>query len=251
MTWARACMWILLGNLGACAQVPTNPDERAEFQRINDPLEPMNRAIFRFNTVLDDYITAPLARGYRDVAPEGFQRGLHNVLKNLGEPYVAGNELLQGRVHDAADDLGRFMVNSTFGLGGVFDVASQDGRGPQPHDSDLGATLGVWGVGEGPYLVLPFFGPSNPRDAAGLAAGFWADPVDAVFDSYDLDWLSQTQFGTGIVDTRTQLLDPLDDLRSSSLDYYGSLRSLYRQKRHALLQSDEASTANLPPAPGD
>lgn len=167
--------------LGACAQTPSNPEERAEFEQVNDPLEPLNRKVFAFNNYLDDHVMVPVAKTYKDVLPGAVQRGIHNALVNLNEPYVAGNEILQGRLSAAFNDLVRFVINSTFGVAGLWDLVADTG-GPRANSSDLGITLGVWGIPEGPFLMLPFFGPSDPRDTVGLAADYWADPVDAVIE---------------------------------------------------------------------
>ena len=223
------CLSALLLSAG-CAQVPTDPDQRAEYNEINDPLEPMNRKIFAVNMTLDNYLLEPVARAYRDDMPPRVQKCVHNVVGNLREPYVAGNEILQGRLSDAADDLGRFMINSTFGLGGLFDVIDP-ATGPKAHDSDIGVTLGVWGIGEGPYVMLPFFGPSNPRDTAGKVAEYWGDPVDATFSAYNIVWESYSRMGAATLDDRVQFLDPMDELKRNSLDLYAAIRSLYRQHR--------------------
>lgn len=227
--------------LSSCAEVPTDPEERAEFEQINDPLEPMNRKIFDVNTWLDDHVMEPVARTYHDTLPQWLQTAIHNFLTNLNEPYVGGNELLQGRFRQAWDDLGRFVFNTTFGLAGTRDLVADTG-GPKANDTDIGLTLGTWGIGEGPYLMLPFFGPSNPRDTAGRVADYFADPVNEVIGAQgNTNWATDTRFGADTLDTRVQYLGPLADLKRSSLDYYASIRSLYRQKRRAYLgQSGES-----------
>ncbi len=236
----------------ACAQAPTDPEERADFVRRNDPLEPMNRKIFAFNTFVDDHLMEPVARAYHDTLPNGVQKGVHNVLTNLNEPYVGGNEILQGKAHAAADDLGRFLINSTFGVLGIWDVAAGNG-GPKGNDTDIGLTLGTWGIGEGPFLMLPFFGPSNPRDGIGLLANFWADPVDAVINiPPGTNWAVDTRFGFNLVDTRVQLLEPVADLKRTALDYYASVRSLYRQRRRSALGISQPSAGtSQSEGPGD
>ena len=148
--------------LGACTQLPSDPEERAEVEAVNDPLEPTNRVIFDMNMYLDGKILEPVSQAYRDNTPDWLRNGVHSVLVNLQEPYVAGNDLLQGNPQAAADALGRFMINSTFGLLGTNDAVAESG-GAKPHSTDIGVTLAVWGVDEGPYLMLPLFGPSNLR----------------------------------------------------------------------------------------
>ncbi|CAA7622490.1 Surface lipoprotein [Candidatus Terasakiella magnetica] len=230
--------------VSACATMPTDPEERAEALAINDPLEPTNRAIFDINMYLDDSIMVPVAEVYRDTFPHWFQTGLHNILINLMEPYVAGNDLLQGNPRAAADALGRFMINTTFGLLGVNDAVAETG-GAKSHKTDLGITLGVWGFDEGPYLMLPFLGPSNLRDGVGRGAEFFAEPAGAVFSAQGLNWVNNLQMGTDILDTRTSLLDPLREIKRTSLDQYAAIRSLYRQNRAAMITASERGQAPL------
>ncbi len=215
--------------LGACAEVPTNPDERAEFESMNDPMEPLNRQIFDLNMALDRAIMKPVAKFYNEQVPDSARQSIHSAFNNLREPYIFINDVLQGEPHQAADALGRFMVNTTFGVLGLFDVVADSG-GAQFADSDFGETLAVWGMPEGPYLMLPFFGPSNPRDAMGTAVGFVGDPVgDAVYV-----YSAGAAYGLGggnMVDSRAQVVDELDDVERNSIDFYAAIRSLYRQQR--------------------
>src|SRR5512140_45443 len=134
----------------------------------HDPLEGMNRAVFWFNDQVDDYVIEPAAKGWDKIAPDRVKKSLSNFFQNLRFPIIAGNNLLQGKPIQSASDVGRFVVNTTVGVLGFFDPASDWGLAP--HNEDFGQTLGYWGVPPGPYLVLPFVGPSNPRDAVGLAA---------------------------------------------------------------------------------
>ena len=151
--------------LGACATThQPAPYNEAE---INDPLESMNRATFAVNDALDTVIMEPVARGYRAVAPEPARKGVRNFLRNLRSPVNIANQLLQGDLEGAGNDLTRFAVNSLVGVGGLFDVAGSEGY--EYEREDFGQTLGKWGVDSGPYLVLPLLGPSSFRDATGLA----------------------------------------------------------------------------------
>ena len=222
--------------LAGCATLPDDPEERAEAQAVNDPLEPTNRAVFSINMYLDESVMEPIAEGYRDNFPDWFRQAVHNFLVNMEEPYVAGNDLLQGNPRAAADSLGRFMINSTFGMLGVKDAVADSG-GAHSHQTDIGVTLGAWGFEEGPYLMLPFFGPSNLRDGIGKGADFFAHPTGAVLSSVGLDIINNLQMGTELVDTRTQLIDPIKELRRTSLDEYAAVRSLYRQNRDAAIAS--------------
>ena len=148
----------------------------AEQDNAHDPLEGFNRAMYTFNDKLDKYVLKPVAKGYHAVAPTPVRRSVANFFSNLHDPAVMLNNLLQGKPGQAASDLGRFMVNSTIGIFGLFDVSSKFGL--PKHDEDFGQTLAVWGVGDGPYLVLPFFGPSNMRDAPALVVDWETYPLN-------------------------------------------------------------------------
>jgi phospholipid-binding lipoprotein MlaA len=213
--------------LAGCAEVPTDAEDRAEFEAVNDPLEPTNRAIFDFNMALDKNIAKPVAKTYHEQVPEPAQKGIHNALNNLKAPMIFINDVLQAEPDRAAQTMIRFMINSTWGLGGLVDFV-KDTNGPRYHGEDLGQTMAVWGVPDGPYLMLPFFGPSNPRDAAGTGAEYVADPVGYANVPA---WSGYTQTGFGVLDERTEYLDPLDELERGSLDFYAALRSVYRQRR--------------------
>ena len=160
--------------LPGCATPPTDPDARAAFEEANDPLEPTNRAIFDVNVALDDHIVKPVAEAYR-VVPEDLRKGMHNMIVTVHAPVLFGNYLMQADPDSTADTVLRFLINITAGVGGFFDVASM--VGVPTHDTDFGVTLAKWGVGEGFYLMLPGFGPSNPRDAIGLGVDFLMDPI--------------------------------------------------------------------------
>lgn len=222
--------------LTACATPPTDPAQRAEFDRVNDPLEPMNRAIFDFNQAIDKNAIRPAAIAYRDVVPEVARDGIHNFLSNLGEPVVFANKVLQGEPIAAIKTLLRFAANSTFGIGGLFDVATP-AKVPRQPAGDFGATLYKWGVGEGPYLVLPLLGPSNPRDTVGFAVDSVASPWGYIVD-IPIE-ASIGQFVVGGIDKRSRVLDSTDDLERNSVDYYATLRSVMRQYRQAELDGGQ------------
>jgi phospholipid-binding lipoprotein MlaA len=218
--------------LAGCATPPEgDPEALAEFEQLNDPLEPTNRAIFEFNDQLDTYFLRPVAQGYRAVVPKFGRARIADFLDNMKSPLYFANDLLQGDVGGASVTVERFLLNSTFGVGGIMDVAAP--LGLPGHKSDFGLTLGSWGLGEGPYLVLPLFGPSNPRDAVGLAVDSFGDPVDYYFTNNGLKWASWSRTGLSAVSQREAYLDVLDDVKRTSLDYYSALRSLYRQRRNA------------------
>lgn len=225
----------------ACAEVPVDPEARAEFEELNDPLEPTNRAVFAFNNALDKAVLVPVSKGYRAAVPGYGRDRVHAAVENLKAPFTFANDVLQGEGARAGETLMRFMINSTAGLGGLFDLVGETG-GPRAHDEDVGQTLAVWGVDEGPYLMLPLLGPSNSRDAVGRGIEFVADPTDIVLgNAYDA--LPPARAAAGTIDLRTQLLDPIADLERNSLDYYAAIRSLYRQRRASQIANKEKPLA--------
>ena len=189
-----------------------------------DPWEPVNRVVFRFNDTLDTYALRPVAKGYDRIMPEFLNDGVSNVFNNLGEPKNLVNNLLQGKMHDASVDLARFLMNTTVGVVGVFDVATR--MGLQRNDEDFGQTLGAWGVKSGPYVMLPRFGPSTVRDtgsfaAEGLAGYSYRGQVDHVPSR-------NTAVGVDVVDTRAGLLS---QERLISGDKYRFIRNVWLQNR--------------------
>ncbi len=232
--WSLAALVLVAAS---CAKGPPadDPEAVAEFKQINDPLEPMNRAIFDFNDQLQTVFLGPIARGYRAVVPPFGRDRVADFLDNLNSPVVFLNDVLQGNMSLAGKTLERFALNSTFGVLGIMDVAKP--MGVPGHDAGFGQTLGVWGVGEGPYLVLPFFGPSNPRDTVGLVADFEADPVGIYLSNRHMNYLNYTRFGVTAVSQYEAYLDFIEDIKRTSLDYYATMRSLYRQRRHALIEA--------------
>ena len=233
--------------LGACATRPPADDAEAmeEYRTNNDPLEPTNRVFYRVNDAVDTAVLAPVARGYRAVVPGAVRRPVHNVLVNTLSPVRFVNDVLQGKPRRAGDSLMRFLINTTAGVGGLFDVATDCGY--PAHDSDVGMTLALWGIPEGPFLFLPLFGPSNPRDAAGLAGNVALDPLTwATFGgSTALGW---TRYGLGAVDARERALDPIDEVKRTALDPYATFRSLSRQNRQSEIDRVRASDERTIPA---
>lgn len=212
-----------------CATPPTDPDALAAYNEANDPIEPMNREIFSFNEGADKYVIKPLAQGYVYIVPAGGRRSVRSFLNNLRSPVILANDILQGEVQRAGTTLGRAVFNTTVGIGGLFDVAS--GMGLPFHDEDFGQTLAVWGVGEGPYLVIPILGPSNPRDVVGLVADGFMDPLNWYVNNIHLGYLSYVRAAIDGIDKRASVLDALDEIKRTSLDFYATIRSLYRQRR--------------------
>ncbi|NOQ81061.1 MAG: VacJ family lipoprotein [Methylophaga sp.] len=195
----------------------------------NDPLEGYNRAMYSFNDTLDRVIIKPAAQGYDAVLPDPIQKGVSNFFSNLNEITVILNDLLQLKFGQAFHDTGRFVLNSTVGFAGIFDVAGYAGY--EQHDEDFGQTLGVWGVEPGAYIVLPFFGPRNVRDSFGLVADIYTDPVTYVDDTGARNALVALQ----VIDQRANLLGVQNVLEEAALDKYSYVRDAYIQRRQNLV----------------
>ncbi len=191
-----------------------------------DPFEPMNRAVFGFNEFLDENALEPAARAYEAVVPELFRYMIGNFFSNLGDVWTSVHQVLQGKPREAASDLARVTINSVFGFAGVVDIASE--LGLEKHREDFGQTLGRWGVGSGPYLVLPFFGSSSLRDGLGLAADLAADPLRRI----DSEGRENNMWALRVVDTRASLLRAGRVVEGAALDKYGFMRDAYLQRRH-------------------
>jgi phospholipid-binding lipoprotein MlaA len=210
---------LILAALSGCATA-TNPA---------DPLEGFNRAMFKFNDKVDDYVMKPVSKGYEAAVPSLVRTGVTNFFSNLQDLWISANNLLQGKVEWAMGDFLRFTFNSSFGIFGVFDVASD--MGLDKHDEDFGQTLGRWGIGSGPYLVLPFLGPSTVRDGLGFVADFKADPVGHIDDVP----VRNSLYGVRFVNTRTNLLDATNILEQAALDKYTFVRDSWLQRRRSLV----------------
>ncbi len=225
-----------LAALSACAAKPpaSDPAALAAYQQTNDPLEPLNRKLYAVNDSLDTYFLKPIAQGYAYVVPHVVRNHIGDVLGNLHTPVIFMNDILEAKSRRAGDSLVRFTVNSTIGLGGIFDVAS--GWGYPSHEADFGITLAIWGVGSGPFLYLPVLGPSDPRDAAGFGVGVVSDPFFWVGQGAIVSALNDTKTAVGIVNLRAELLKPIDEVKRMALDPYATFRSLYRQHRDAAIQ---------------
>jgi phospholipid-binding lipoprotein MlaA len=224
-------------SLLACAQVPADPAARVEYQQNNDPAEPTNRAIFAGNQFMDRNVLQPVARGYEDYVPGRVRKSLHNFVSNLGQPVVALNDVLQGNGSRAWNTTQRFVINTTIGGAGLFDVATDWNR--PVHTADFGQTLGVWGVGPGPVVQLPLLGPSNVRDSVGQVAGLVTNPANFVPGGAAAA-ISTASGGVGFIDTRAGLLGATDALQRSSVDYYAALRSAMAQRRAKLVSEGKA-----------
>lgn len=194
-----------------------------------DPLEPINRGIFKFNDTVDKAVLKPVAQGYEAVVPEPVRTSVGNFFSNLDDVIVIANDLLQFKFHKAASDTTRFVFNSTFGVLGLFDVAT--GWDLPKHDEDFGQTFGYWGIGNGPYLVLPILGPSTLRDTIGRSADNHIDPVW----QYDYVPTRNSAAGINLIDTRARLLKVEKVVEDAALDRYIFIRDGYLQKRRSLV----------------
>jgi phospholipid-binding lipoprotein MlaA len=237
---------VILG-LAGCANRPPASDTAAtqDFEQTNDPLEPTNRFFFRVNNTLDRYTFKPAAQAYVAVVPAPARTGIHNVLANLSSPVLFADDVSQARPRRAGDTFMRFLINSTAGGLGIFDVAK--GLGYPAHDTDFNVTLGLWGVPEGPYLYLPVLGPNTARSAAGFAVNTALDPFTYVPRGYGLQTLNWARYGLGAIDARAAVLGDLDRINKSALDPYATFRSLYRQHTQSQIDAARADTAITPP----
>ena len=224
------CAGVLAGAPSRAEEPATGEPPAAEQTAVNDPWMTMNRGIFTFNDALDRYFLEPVATGWDFVVPDPAQRGIANFFANAATPRRVANDLLQAKFDKAGADLARFLINTGFGLGGFFDPAGA--KGIAPGNEDFGQTLGVWGVGAGPYLVLPFFGPSNPRDTAGLLIDTLLSP-----EFYFAPWyVSYPVSGTRVVNARSLALETVRAERAAAFDFYAAVRSAYVQYRANLLR---------------
>jgi phospholipid-binding lipoprotein MlaA len=202
-----------------------------------DPLEGLNRTIFTVNDKLDQYALKPVAKGYVFITPQPVRDSVTNFFSNIGDVYIAANNLLQLKITDGVEDIMRIVINTVFGVGGLFDVATL-AKLPK-HDNDLGLTLGHYGVPAGPYLVLPLFGPSTLRDAVGSIGNYYVNPLSYI----DPPGLSWALYGLNIVNTRANLLNASDVLEGAALDKYSFVRNAYLQRRQYLLSDGKQAQA--------
>ena len=222
---------LLLTVIGGCASVQgdRNAMDEDAIAEANDPLEGLNRQIFAVNLTIDTFLLRPAAVAYRELMPEPGKTMVRNFVDNLKLPFTALNDLAQGDFDRAHAAVGRFLVNTVLGIGGLFDPATE--LGLPYHKEDFGQTLAVWGMEDGPYLVLPLFGPSNFRDAIGTAVGWVADPVWIAANAADVEDGALGAAAADGVDARYRSLGTIDNLRERSLDFYATVRSLYGQRR--------------------
>jgi phospholipid-binding lipoprotein MlaA len=209
----------------------------------NDPYEPTNRAIFKMNTAIDNAVAKPVAKFYNRAVPVPVRDSIHNALTNLDKPVVFGNDILQGEGTRAGETLERFTLNSTLGVAGLIDVATV--FGVPDHSEDFGQTLGVWGVCEGPYLMIPFMGPDPPRDLAGDVADIFMDPLTYIKFHGSDTWYA-VRSGVAVLDLRARNVDTVDQIERTSIDFYATTRSLYRQYRNAEIRNGAPEPQDTP-----
>ena len=216
---ARAALAVAVALLAGCAAAPSR----------DDPLEPMNRALYEFHDTVDTAVVKPVAQAYIDVVPELIRTGVSNVFNNIEDLISAVNSLLQGKLDKFDDDLARVVLNTAFGVGGIFDLASMVGieRG----NEDFGQTFGAWGLPQGPYLFVPFFGPTTVRDGSGTIVRIMVGPVGYIGEVP----LRNSLYGLGAVDLRAQALSAGAIVDTAALDRYLFIRNAYLQRRRYLL----------------
>jgi phospholipid-binding lipoprotein MlaA len=232
--------------LTACADMPKSPEAQAEALEVNDPLEPVNRVVFDVNDFMDRLLVKPLTELYRFAIPDYLRERIANVLSNMGEPVIFANNLMQGEASRAGVTAQRFLVNTTAGVAGVFEVADDLELQKQP--GDFGQTLHTWGVASGPYLVLPLFGPSNIRDAVGMGVDMVMSPWQWIAARGGKDVKNGVVYSTFLADgltRREQNLEAYEALRTGALDFYAEMRSVYRQYRNKQLGIQPPDTSKL------
>jgi phospholipid-binding lipoprotein MlaA len=234
--------------LSGCATPPPVSDtaDYQAYQQTNDPLEPTNRFFYAVNDKLDRYAMRPIAEGYIHVTNTTIRNHVGYFVTNVGEPAELLNFMLEGKPRDAGTALVRFTVNSTVGIGGIFDPA--DALGYHETQTDFGLTLASWGVPAGPYIYLPLFGPSGARDVWNLPFEYFATPMEAAPASHALTYFNYSETVVHIVNTRAQFLGPIDQINATALDPYATFRSLYRQSRDSDLQQIDQHDQPAPAA---
>jgi len=237
-TYTRLASILAVCALTAGCAAPSNPDPR-------DPWEGFNRGVYKFNDTVDRALFKPVAQAYTYVTPEPVRSCVHNMFSNVRDLWSATNSFLQGRGHDFVNTLGRFLFNTTMGVGGCFDVASANGARKIPND--FGTTLGVWGIGQGPYLVLPFWGASTVRDGVGLIGdlqgGSYIYSNPSAIDNVPI---RNSLWGLDVVDARASLLDTTDMVDRVALDPYSFIRDAYLQRRAAMVRGNAGGEGSLP-----
>ena len=234
----RFVLLSLVAGMVGCASIPAGVEPSP-----HDPWEPFNRSVFEFNEGLDTYLLKPVVAGYRFVLPEFVRDGIYNFFSNYSDIYTALQNLLQGKPDYAFSDLMRVVVNTTFGLGGLIDMATPGGL--PKHKEDWGQTFGVWGIPSGPYVVLPFFGPSNVRDTFGTAADLESDYLFRLLPDVAL---RNSLTGLRVVNARNTYYEAGDLLDGAAIDKYSFVRDAYIQRRqYQINEGREDEEVLMPP----
>lgn len=238
---------VVVSGLAGCATKPpaSNPEALAEYNQTNDPLEPTNRFLYRVNTALENYVLHPAAVAYNQL-PGGMRNGIHNFLGNLAQPVILGNDVLGAKPRLAGNTFMRFVINTTAGGLGFFDLAT--GWGYPAHDTDFGVTLALWGVPPGPFLFLPLLGPTDPRDASGRIVLIVADPVGYFGQGAAVTAAHWGRWGVDTVDTYSRVMGDISSVKKTALDPYATFRSLYRQHRRSQIDEIRSSNEHTVPA---
>jgi phospholipid-binding lipoprotein MlaA len=242
-----------LAALAACAMPPPADDKEAvaAYNEANDPLEPLNRYFFEVNRAVDHILLRPVAEIYRGTLPEGIRSSVRSVVNNLETPGIFVHDVLQGEMERSGESFARFTTNSFLGAGGLADVAAGDNpkdpdAGIPFHSEDLGQTMAVWGAGPGPYLMLPLIGPSNVRDGLGQALDFYTNPVNYVVPNEHRTGFSLARTVIRGIDIRSRNIETFDEIERGSIDFYATVRSLYRQYRASEIANGRGPENPLP-----
>jgi len=240
--------FLMTSILVGCAKAPPQSDtaDYQAYHQLNDPIEPTNRVFYNVNDKLDTYVMKPVAKGYVHITNQYVRDHVGNFVTNIDEPARLVNFAFEGMPNDAGHSLARFLIDSTVGIGGIFDPATKLGY-PET-DTDFGVTLAIWGVPPGPYLYLPVFGPSGARDALNIPVEYFATPMEVAPASQDLRDFGYAETGLHLINTRAEYLDTIDQIKNTALDPYATFRSLYRQSRASEVQQIYVSEGRTPPA---
>jgi len=241
--WARlTLLGAMLAVTPACATADSSDAAHQARLQVNDPFEKMNRRSFAFNTRMDNAIIRPTAEVYRDGVPKPVRRSIRNFLNNFRSPIILANDVLQGEWQQAGDTTSRFLVNSTVGVLGLFDIAAYNGY--RYHNEDFGQTLAVWGMGEGPYMILPLYGSDPPRDMTGILFDRAFNPL-TYFQDTDATIASVTLTTFDLIDLRAENIENVNSIERTSLDYYATVRSIYRQNRKSEIANGREDPEDL------